>query len=373
MWMKLAPIPEENLHKMKEFQYKSTDESYLYNKCLSPCLNRVIKIFPIWLAPNIITLFSLFMNIIAAMITYIDAEFDFSKTLNPITCITIGITQFLYLLLDNLDGKQARRTGSSSPYGMLVDHGCDIFTNCFTCFNLSHLTLVDNDNFLSISIFIGLILGFYAMTYEEYKIGELHFPVINATDEGNLAVSLFGIFCGIFGQNWLKYRINYWINIGDLIGFLSLCGGISCVYNLVIHTYQQKSLFDCFKIILDWFYFYIVMIFPTFFMVLRKDFFLNYKGVILICMCLLFARITMDLQIRIVTQDIIKGNFYIIFICILLMFSLFLSEERYLLLFLSFVAMIQTIELMNFIYKRSIQITDFLNIKIFTITPMFPI
>ena len=29
--------------------------------------------------------------------------------------------------LDNLDGKQARRTGSSSPLGLLFDHGCDAF------------------------------------------------------------------------------------------------------------------------------------------------------------------------------------------------------------------------------------------------------
>ena len=373
MWIKLTPIPLENLNKMKEFQYKSTDESFLYNKCLSPCLNKVIEIFPIWLAPNIITLFSLLMNIIASIITYIDSQFDFSKQLNPITCIIIGITQFLYLILDNLDGKQARRTGSSSPYGMLVDHGCDIFTNCFTCFNLSHLTLIGNDNFLSISIFCGLILGFYSMTYEEYIIGELHFPVINATDEGNLAVSLFGICCGIFGQNWLSYKINYWINVGDLIGILSFFGGVSCVYNLIIHTYQRKSLVDCFKIIFDWFYFYFVMIFPIFFIVLKKNFFINNKGIVLICMCLLFARITMDLQIRIVTQDIIKGNYYIIFISLLLMFSLFFNQENYILLFLSFVAFIQSLELAIFIYKRSIQITDFLNIKIFKINPLLPI
>jgi ethanolaminephosphotransferase len=32
---------------------------------------------------------------------------------------------FAYQTLDNLDGKQARRTGSSSPLGLLFDHGCD--------------------------------------------------------------------------------------------------------------------------------------------------------------------------------------------------------------------------------------------------------
>jgi phosphatidylglycerophosphate synthase len=32
---------------------------------------------------------------------------------------------FLYQTLDAIDGKQARRTGSSSPLGELFDHGCD--------------------------------------------------------------------------------------------------------------------------------------------------------------------------------------------------------------------------------------------------------
>jgi ethanolaminephosphotransferase len=31
----------------------------------------------------------------------------------------------LYQTFDNLDGKQARRTNSSSPIGMILDHGCD--------------------------------------------------------------------------------------------------------------------------------------------------------------------------------------------------------------------------------------------------------
>ena len=30
-----------------------------------------------------------------------------------------------YLNMDAIDGKQARRTGTSSPLGELFDHGCD--------------------------------------------------------------------------------------------------------------------------------------------------------------------------------------------------------------------------------------------------------
>jgi len=39
--------------------------------------------------------------------------------------IWMGVAQCIYATLDNCDGKQARRTGSSSPMGMLFDHGCD--------------------------------------------------------------------------------------------------------------------------------------------------------------------------------------------------------------------------------------------------------
>jgi ethanolaminephosphotransferase len=44
-------------------------------------------------------------------------------------CCCLGITFFLYMICDNVDGKQARRTASSSPLGMLFDHGIDCCTS----------------------------------------------------------------------------------------------------------------------------------------------------------------------------------------------------------------------------------------------------
>ena len=102
-----------------------------------------------------------------------DGGFDFSHKLKRITCFIIGIFQLIYQLLDNLDGKQARRTGNSTPFGMLMDHGCDVFTNIFTAFNLSKLLLVGNDDYFSYSVFFGLLVGFYIMTLEEYKLASL--------------------------------------------------------------------------------------------------------------------------------------------------------------------------------------------------------
>lgn len=40
-------------------------------------------------------------------------------------------------MLDNLDGRQARRTGSSSPLGLMFDHGCDALTTFIFTLGLS--------------------------------------------------------------------------------------------------------------------------------------------------------------------------------------------------------------------------------------------
>ena len=41
--MCITPLTQENLENMKNFKYKSTDDSLLYNKCMSPCLNKVVN------------------------------------------------------------------------------------------------------------------------------------------------------------------------------------------------------------------------------------------------------------------------------------------------------------------------------------------
>lgn len=40
-----------------------------------------------------------------------------------------GLALWLYSTFDNVDGKQARKTGTSSPLGELFDHGIDAL-NC---------------------------------------------------------------------------------------------------------------------------------------------------------------------------------------------------------------------------------------------------
>ncbi len=367
--MCIYPLPQETLENMKRFQYKSTDDSCTYNKCMSPCLNKLVNYLPTWLAPNLITLFSLCFNIFAALISFSDGGFDFSFKLKSSTCFIIGIFQLIYQLLDNIDGKQARRTGNSTPFGMLMDHGCDIFTNIFTCFNLSKLLLVGNDNFYSCSAFLGLILGFYMMTYEEYKLGEMHFPVINGTDEGNLFIFLLGVFLSFFGQDYmtLKVREDYSITFGQLIGVGVLLGGISCIFNLYLHTYQKKGAKEAAKNFLDNIPFYSVILVPILYIAYDLDFYKDYKWIILVNASLIFARITLDIQVKILTLDTLTCNIFYFFTNIAFISSLFIHVNFFKLFFLALLLVVQLTELCFFIYQRAKEITDFLEIRIFCV------
>ena len=370
--MCMTPLSEETLENMTKFKYKYTNDSILYGKCMSPFLDKLVKFLPETLAPNLITFFSLMCNIIAFIVSVNDGGFDFSQPLKRRTCYVIGFTQILYQILDNIDGKQARRTGNSTPFGMLMDHGCDIFTNIFTAFNMSRLLLVGNEDFFSYSVFLGLLVGFYMMTYEDYKIGEMYFPPINGADEGNFAVFLIGVGCGIFGQDWLKiifFPKFATLTLGKIIGGIIAIGGLLAWFNLYVHTFKKKGCLENVKNFFDNMSFYSCIFVPIIYIYYKAVFYQNTKWILITNACLTFARVTLDIQIKIATMDSFKCNFMFFFSNIILISSIFIEDYVFLFYYLGISAIFQISELVVFIFFRAREITDHLGIRIFIIEP----
>lgn len=52
-----------------------------------------------------------------------------------------AISYFGWLILDNMDGKQARRTNTSSPIGMILDHQVDAVSVTITATYFTTLAL----------------------------------------------------------------------------------------------------------------------------------------------------------------------------------------------------------------------------------------
>ena len=370
--MCISPLPKKTLDNLTQYKYKYRNDSILYGYCMSPFLNKMVVFLPKKLAPNLITFCSLMCNIIAFYFSVNDGDFDFSQPLKRRTCYIIGFTQLFYSLLDNIDGKQARRTGNSTPFGMLMDHGCDIFTNIFTAYNMSRLLIVGNDDFFSYSVFFGLLIGFYYMTFEDYKIGEMYFPPINGADEGNFAIFLIGVACGILGQNFLKVSFisNYpRVTVGRIIAGIIAFGGFTAVINLNIHTYKKKGCLENIRNFYDNMSFYSCIAVPLFYIYYKKEFYYNTKWILIVNACLIFARVTLDIQIKMATIDTYKCNFMFFFSNIIFISTLFIKDNLLIFYLLGFSAIFQAAELAVFIFFRAKEITEHLGIQIFVIQP----
>lgn len=86
-------------------------------------------------------LFNLVPHLMIPILFTSDMEGDIPRWF----CVFMGICFFGYMICDNTDGKQARRTGSSSPLGMLIDHGMD------------SITAVINNMMISVMVQIGIL------------------------------------------------------------------------------------------------------------------------------------------------------------------------------------------------------------------------
>jgi ethanolaminephosphotransferase len=144
-------------------------------------------------------------------------------------CYLQAFSYLAYRMLDELDGKQARKTGNSSPLGLLFDHGCDSFTTSLLTLMIMKLVQIGNSAFLMVPL-LASSMAFYFSTLEEYYIGGLYLgPGNGATDGSVLLISLF-LYAGYRGNEVFKesIAIPYGPNPGNsfttTIGYLMAYG-----------------------------------------------------------------------------------------------------------------------------------------------------
>jgi len=190
---------------LKNYSYSGYDASLTYKYVLSPFAQFCVDHFiPIWMAPNVVTLFGLVGNsiIIIILVTtvilmhdlYLGTIITFTLTLifNPTLSdseqpqwlsFLVGLSIFFYQTLDNMDGKQARKTNSSSALGMLFDHGCDAV-------NAGIMAIIVGGTLgtgWDLDLFLGLwcsFVPFYFQTWEEHYVGKMVLPIFNGPSEG---------------------------------------------------------------------------------------------------------------------------------------------------------------------------------------------
>lgn len=116
-------LSKQDLDMIAAYKYKPGAYTHLDN-LLTPFWNWAVTLLPVWMAPNLVTFIGLVGTAFAALL--VTSHSPGLDGLVPRWCSAyFALALFVYQTLDAIDGKQARRTNSSSPLGQLFDHGCD--------------------------------------------------------------------------------------------------------------------------------------------------------------------------------------------------------------------------------------------------------
>ncbi|ONH90988.1 hypothetical protein PRUPE_8G087200 [Prunus persica] len=110
-----------------------------------------------------------------------------------------GLLLFLYQTFDAVDGKQARRTDSSSPLGELFDHGCDALACAFEGLAFGSTAMCGRTTFW---FWVISAVPFYCATWEHYFTNTLILPAVNGPTEGLMLIYLSHFFTAIVGSEW---------------------------------------------------------------------------------------------------------------------------------------------------------------------------
>jgi ethanolaminephosphotransferase len=187
--------PEE-VRSAREYKYNGKDDSIFGRLVMQRYWNGIMRFCPLWIAPNVITVLGLIVELISFRVAY-GASAAFTQPISNGLCVVNGLCFFVYSTLDSMDGKQARRTGSSSPLGQFFDHGCDAITTVCEMMKLS----ATFDLRLGPASFVVVYLtcvGFVLTSYEEYVTHQFYLGYVNAPTEGVLSISLVQVLVGLF-------------------------------------------------------------------------------------------------------------------------------------------------------------------------------
>ncbi|CAJ0915996.1 unnamed protein product, partial [Mesorhabditis belari] len=216
-----------------------------------------------WVAPNLITLVGLIINLCTVLILSAYC-YTASESAPSWVYFQAALGLFLYQTLDAIDGKQARRTGSSSPLGELFDHGCDSVSQVFVTLNVCYamtLGAVPNGVFL---ISIISVIMFFAAHWSTYCTGQLRFSKFDVTEAQWMVISVL-LFTAIFGApmwsaeiifgfqlRYIVVSVSLIISIIQIGGYLKtiLSGGVGKNGSTVAGTSVLFPLFPLLMIIL---------------------------------------------------------------------------------------------------------------------------
>ncbi|KAF2234441.1 Choline/ethanolaminephosphotransferase [Viridothelium virens] len=255
-------LSHDALIHLKSYKYSSVDKSYISRYILKHYWNAFVNVLPLWLAPNTVTLLGFFFILgnVGLLAIYVP---DLVGPGPQWIYFSFAFGLWMYSTMDNVDGKQARRTGTSSGLGELFDHGIDSL-NCTLGSLLETAAMGYGPG--TAGTFTALVpcLPMFFSTWETYHTHTLYLGYFNGPTEGLILACSIMIMSGIYGPQIWHSRI------ADVLGYADFFGEYTirdcwvplllfsffaahmpdCIYNVV--TARRKSGLPIAPVFLEW-------------------------------------------------------------------------------------------------------------------------
>lgn len=214
-------IPKHAIKHLDEYRYQSEDRSLITKYILKPFWQRFVNVFPLWMAPNMVTLLGLMFIVVSDVLVFF---FDpYYETVSPQWLyFWHSFAVFMYQTFDACDGMHARRTGQSSPLGELFDHCCDSMNTSLMVIQFSSVANLGHNTPLPFLVQFSTLANFYLSTWEEFYTHTLFLSEISGPVEGLLMISLVFLLTGVFGVDFVWKQEIYTLHISDSIAPITI-------------------------------------------------------------------------------------------------------------------------------------------------------
>ncbi|KAJ7425727.1 Choline/ethanolaminephosphotransferase 1 [Willisornis vidua] len=217
------PLSRHQLKRLEEHKYQSAGRSLL-EPLMQGYWEWLVGRVPAWIAPNLITVVGLCINILTTLVLvwYCPTA---TEQAPPWAYIACACGLFIYQSLDAIDGKQARRTNSSTPLGELFDHGCDSLSTVFvvlgTCIAVQ---LGTNPDWMFFCCFAGTFM-FYCAHWQTYVSGTLRFGLIDVTEVQLFIMAMHALAAAAGAALWQARGtsvLSPFLHIGSVIALAAM-------------------------------------------------------------------------------------------------------------------------------------------------------
>lgn len=160
-------LTADGVENIASHKYVGGEYTYL-DEFMNPIWTYLTSLLPMSIAPNMITTIGGLHCLTAYLVLwYLSPNMDHDTTLPDWVLLLSGYCTFVYYTLDCMDGKQARRTSTSSPLGQLFDHGMDCFCNVFHP-AMAAAYLMNGGTYYFFMLMSPLQFAFFTAQWEEY-------------------------------------------------------------------------------------------------------------------------------------------------------------------------------------------------------------